>query len=234
MAMHELSDRAALRPTPGIGRRRLTRLSLGHLIMIVAGLLAFLVNLSFLRSVDDRTLVAVAARDMPAGSRVSAADFHLVPVGAEGALLERLVTEDRLEDLEGFLGQDIEAGGLVELADVVASAAPDGLRAMSIPIDSEHAVGGALRAGDVVDVIAVEDGTAGYVLIGARVLAVAGQASGPLGTSRGFYVTLALGSEEALLLAEALAEGSVEVVRSTGAEPPTQPPAGGEEAEGGS
>src|SRR3989304_649977 len=122
MAMHELTDRAALRPTPGTGRRRLTRLSLGHLIMIVAGLLAFLVNLSFLRSVDERTLVAVAARDMPAGSRVSPADFDLVPVGAEGTVLERLVTEDRLQDLEGILAQDVEAGGLVGLADVVASA----------------------------------------------------------------------------------------------------------------
>ena len=91
---------------------------------------------------------------------------------------------------------------------------------MSLPIPAEHAVGGRLVAGDRVDVIAVRDGRATYLVTAAPVLAVPdGDARAGLGALRAFAVTLAVDDAEALRLAAALRTDDLEVIRSTGAPP---------------
>lgn len=88
---------------------------------------------------------------------------------------------------------------------------------MSVPIDPDHAVAGALRQGDRVDVIEVRDGTAAYLITDAQVLDVpTAEQRGGLGSLNRFSITLAVDDETALRLATALRSGSLDVVRSTG------------------
>ena len=204
---------------PGMPRRRrLARVSLGHLLMVVAGLLAILTNLALLRSADDRVLVAVAARDLPTGSFVTELDLRLAPVAAEPDVLGQLIGQDRVAGVDGIAVRDLRAGDLVKLADLAAPAGPDRRRAMSIPIDRQHAVGGNISVGDRIDVVGTRDGAAAFVVSGLEVIDVAGTGVGPL-SNRDFYITVALFEDEVLRVAEALEDGSIQVILSTGAHP---------------
>jgi Flp pilus assembly protein CpaB len=91
---------------------------------------------------------------------------------------------------------------------------------MSIPVESAHAVGGSLAAGDRVDVIQVdEDGQARYVVSSAQVLAANRPDSGVIGAASGASsITVAVDARQALKLAAAIRSQRFEIVRSTGAE----------------
>jgi hypothetical protein len=71
-------------------------------------------------------------------------------------------------------------------------------------------------------VIRVVDGQAKFVVVGAEVLSVASTERGALASLADFHVVLAVDSDTALALAEALDSGSIEIVRSTGAAPPSR------------
>ena len=71
--------------------------------------------------------------------------------------------------------------------------------------------------GDRVDVIGVSDGTASFLVTDAQVLQVSEPAIGGIGGSGSSFVVLAVDMATSLRLAEAIASGSLEVIRSTGA-----------------
>jgi len=190
------------------------RLSTGHWIMLLAGMVAVVLNFAFLRSQQHTVDVAVAAVDLSAGSLLDTSDVTFTPVHADESVARTLLTRDDFES--GMtLARAISAGSLLSESDLTSRT--DGRRTMSIPIDRDHAVGGLLGVGDRVDVVAAEAGSAQYVLVGAEVVAVS-EASGSLGSD--YSVTLALDAEEVLRIAAAMSAGSVELVRSTGASPP--------------
>lgn len=200
-----------------------SRLSSGHVIMIVAGLLAVLVNFALLRARDDTVLVAIAARDIPTGTAVDPSYFEATEVKVAPEILERLLRVDGLATSQGAIAaRTIPAGQLVIRSDLQSPAAPLELRAMSIPIDREHAVGGALAVNDRVDIIRVEDGVAEYVVVGAPVLAVPGDRTGAFQAVTGYHVVVAVDAITALELSSAIHQGSIEIVRSTGAAEPSQ------------
>lgn len=202
--------------------RILTRLSFGHIVMIVAGLLAFLLTFSLLRAREQTFQVAVAARDIPAGTPVDAGSFRLAEVRLGDDLLATLLQPEDLDGVTGWVASaTIRAGDLVSRNDLRPFAAPGGLGAMSIPIEREHAVGGALAPGDRVDVIEVRDGDARYLVQGAEVLAVGSRDSGGFveGSIGAFSVTIAVDSQVALDIARAIREAGVEIVRTTGVTP---------------
>lgn len=215
-------DRVMPRPP----RRPLTsRVPPSLALAVVAGLLA---GLFFLRGTgsSDGVAVAVAGRDIPAGEEVTVGDLRFTEVAASSRFVAQLVPRRQLGSLEG----SIAIRGIVEgsplLRDDLVSPAAGGLqRAMSLPIEREHAVGGALRPGDRVDVIDGVD--ASYVITNAEVLAVPKAVSDALSGARSYAITIAVDAQGALRLAAAIAGGKVEVVRSTGAEPlpaPTDEP----------
>jgi len=191
--------------------------------MVVAGILAFLTNLALVRSGDATVAVAVAATDLVPGTSFDpAAHVRLVPLAADSELAGALVSGAHLPDLAGsVVARPVGAGEPLVRDALVAPSAPLSARAMSIPVSRETAAGGAIVAGDRVDVIVADDGAARYVLANAEVLAVPDPAGGR------FHLVVAVDAEEALAVAAALDEGTVHVVRSTGAaEPPDT--AGGE------
>lgn len=197
-------------------RRRRPRFSIGHLAVALAAILAFIANLAFLRSIDDTVSVVAAARSLAAGETVTAADLTTVGVRADTSVLTTLLTS--LDGLEGrTVRHALAAGALVGSGDLLTGAAPDGLRSMAIPITPTHAAGGSIRPGDRVDLVDVVDGVASYVVRDAPVLEVASGAAGALSVVTAEFLVIGLAEAEVLEVAEAIADGKVDVVVTTGA-----------------
>ena len=219
------STEAVARPTPAserggvLSRNPLSRLSFGHIVMISAGLLAFLLNVMIIRSKGETVEVLVAANPISAGTRLADRDITYELVDAEGPFVDRVLSR---ETLTHFIGQvvvrDVDSGAPLLADDLRPVAAPDNGRAMSIPITADHAVGAALYVGDRVDVISVEDGAGRFIATGIEVLGVASGESRL--TSDRFGITVAVTEGEALAIAEALDEGRVHLLRSTGSTGP--------------
>lgn len=198
-------------------RRVMRRWSIGHLAVAVAAILAFVANLAFLRSQDDATPVVVAARAIEAGEVIEREDLSTTMLRADAGLLATLLTS--AEGMEGRVAsRPLGEGELVGAGDLLDGAGPDGLASMSIPIDPSHAAGGVIRVGDRVDVVDVDgEGAAGYVVRNVPVLAVSSSGSGALAATGRDHLVLGLDEEQVLAVAEAIADGEVEVVVTTGA-----------------
>lgn len=224
------------RPAPAVRRRRRRlRLSAGHIVMIAAGLAAFLLNLLILRGGDETVPAAAAARPLPAGARLTEGDWEEVRVAAGGALSRRLLAPEAAAELAGAaLVRDVEAGAPL-FPDDFRPSVPGAGRAMSIPVPSGRAVAADLRSGDRVDVISAGRGWGRFAATGVEVLSVAEDGDG-LGGG-GLNVIVAVDGSDALAVATALADGEVFLVRSTGAPPVKEvsyrtPPGPGEDGTG--
>jgi Flp pilus assembly protein CpaB len=210
------------------------RFSAGHVVLVVAATLAVVLNAAALRAADDRVRVAVAAAPIPAGATLREAAVRFADVRVDAGLLATLVAPDVLRERAAWVVTTrVSAGAPLRADDLRAPSAAAGQRAMSLPVPPEHAAGGALATGDRVDVIAVRDGAASYVVTGVEVLDVTGDGGGgALDNLRAFSVTIAVDDVAALRLAAALRTDALEVVRSTGAPPVAAGAASGPEAAG--
>jgi Flp pilus assembly protein CpaB len=228
--------------TPTPSRRRMgTRFSLPHLVTLLAGLLAMLLVFAVLRGGEATSRVAVAAREVRAGAPLARSALRFTDLRAPGAIREQLVEPDSLAGLEGWIAtRTIAPGDLVTRGDFRPPAAVAQQRAMSVPVDPAHAVGGALDAGDRVDVIRVLDnGQAVFVVAGAQVLGVNRPDPSAIGPDGAYSLTLAVSSQDALRLAAAIRSEKFEVIRSTGTgrvpvgPDQAQPGAGGDQGQPG-
>lgn len=211
-------------------RSLLGRLSTGHLVMIVAGLLGMLLTVAVLRRADERQAVAVAARDLAPGTVVTDAAVRYEDVKMDDSLLGTVLAPDDVKRLErSVVAYPIAEGELISRRALRPAAAPAGKRAMSIPIDPARAVNGELASGDRVDVILAGDHEVSIIVADAEVLSVSrpdrGGAFG--GINDKFTITLAVDAHESELVAAGLAGGDIVITRTTGARPaepaPPQP-----------
>lgn len=203
---------------PPASRATRWRPSLSHILIGLAAMLAFVLNLLALQDKSSTTLVVVADGPISAGAVFTQQDFTLVPVPTEFAGLDSLLTETEALAAEGWIvDRPIGAGAIVEASAVVEPGAPSGLRSMSISIDPEHAAGGAIRSGDRVDIISVSDGQASFVVSDVGVIGVADTDGDAFGVAGNYFVLVGVDADQALALAEAMASGSVEMLKSTGA-----------------
>jgi hypothetical protein len=90
---------------------------------------------------------------------------------------------------------------------------------MSIPVPMEHAAGATLEVGDRVDVISMVGDSPAFVATDLEVVDVGESTQSGLAVAGPYHLVVAVGTDEALALARAIAEGSVEILRSTGAAP---------------
>lgn len=213
-----LDPQAAPPPRRGL----LSSFSMAHGLMVLSGLLAFLLIASVLDDRSERLVVATARGDIAAGTTITADLVEPARLPAGTPLADRLATLDEVRRGRWTVSQPIAAGDPIRRSDLLASGERSTLRSMSIPVARENAVGGALRVGDRVDVIDVVEGQSAFVVSGAQVTKLpATSVSGGLtrGVERDFFVVVQVSAEEALALAEALADGKVDIVRSTGANP---------------
>lgn len=222
MSVGDLPETAArlrtLEPQPPPRRRLSSRIGLLHVIAIVSGLLAFLLILSWMRSHQDLVEVAVARDTIRAGNVVDAGMFEFVEIPAPGGFGGALVSPDETGRLVGSVAtRQIGAGEPLLDSDVRPVDTPEGLRAMSVPLDIDRAVGGDVAVGDRVDVIGFDDVGPHYIATDVAVLDVPGERTSAFAASSSFAVTLAVDEAEALSIAAAVEAGDVHVIRSTGA-----------------
>ena len=199
-------------------RGMMSRLSTGHVIMILAGLLAALLNFTLLQQRDQVFQVVVASRALLPGQTVALDDFTYAEIRASQELLDRLVLADSVGALAGQVAlRSIAAGNPISVEDFSPVAAPLEQRAMSVPVDSDKAVNGSLTVNDIVDIILVDDGRASYVALGVEVLAVPAPPEG-FANAAGYAVTISVDDETALRVASAIDIGELHLVRSTGSQ----------------
>lgn len=191
--------------------------SASHLLIAAVVVTAFVLNFLVLQQRDAVTYVAVADVPISAGSSLSVESVRMVPVSAEFEGLPSLIEESTLPAFAGWIvDRAMSEGELIEASSLAEPSAASGLRTMSLPVPVEHAAGGSIISGDRVDVIAVVDGAASYVVADVEVVAVSETVSG-LGGAGEHHLVLAVSSDQALALAAALEAGPIDVVRSTGA-----------------
>lgn len=221
------SPSAAGKRRPLRGRGRLgSRWTVGHVAPVVLAVLAALFVLAALRDRGAMVLVPVASAPIPAGAAVNGSDTRLVRVHrSDAAVVSGLLPGGDLG--AGWVAESrIDAGEPIARGAVTHGAAGTaGLGSMSIPVPIDRADGGAIVAGDRVDVIVASGSGASYVAEGLTVIGVSPTTtSGVLaGTTGDFYITVAVDRPTALRLAAALgtsgstgATGGLDVVRSTG------------------
>jgi Flp pilus assembly protein CpaB len=195
--------------------------------MVLAGLLTFVLVVSATKGSDARLAVAVARDDIPAGAAVGVGLLRKVDLPADGELARSTVPWSGIGAGDRVAARPIAAGEFLRPSDLAPPTANGGsqLRAMSIPVKPERAVGGTLRVGDRVDVVDVVDGVARWVVTGAQVIEVPSAPSSRGGIVRDvaatYHVVIEVNAIQALALAQALTHDTVSVVRSTGAPPPT-------------
>jgi Flp pilus assembly protein CpaB len=207
---------AALVPAP----RRRGRVSRGHLVMALAGIVGVVLSFAVLRQRDADTAVLVAAHEIRAGETITASDFRTIRVTLTPEVLATVAQADDRRRLPGRIaGSTIAEGELVITRTLRSRAAPHGLRAMSIPIDPARAVGGRLAAGDRVDVLFAGQRAVSIIVADAPVLAVDARGRGGIGESASpFTVTVGVTARQSQLVAAAVADGEISLARTTGAE----------------
>jgi Flp pilus assembly protein CpaB len=199
------------------GRRSRRRLSTAHVLVGLAVVLAFVLNILALQDRDARTLVAVADRPIPAGAVLTADMVRLVPIDYGFEALDSFVVQSELEAAFGQVTQRaIGEGQVIPAEALVDPGSQPGKRSMSIPVEVSRAAGGLIGAGDLVDVIRVVDGVARFVVTGIEVVAVPASSQGAFSPVE-HHLVVAVDSDQALALAEAMAAGRIDVVLSTGA-----------------
>ena len=203
-----------------VSRRRTPRrrLSSGHLVMIAAGLVGVVLTVALLRQADQRDDFAVAAHALTPGTVLSEG-----AISWTAARIDNHVPAIRRDDVSDLMGmivtEQIDEGELLSPNDFRPVAAPDGLRAMTFPIDRTRAVNGDLQPGDRVDVIYAGDREVEIIIAAAEVLAVNDDGGGALDAGlEQFSITLAVDAEQSQLLTAAVTDGDVMLARSTGAE----------------
>jgi pilus assembly protein CpaB len=201
--------------------RRRGRVSRGHVVMALAGIVGVVLSFAVLRQHEREAAVLVAAHEIRAGETVTGEDFRAVRVTLTPELLSTVARAHERHRLAGRIAATtIAEGELVTARTLRRRAAPHGLRAMSIPIDPARAVGGRLAAGDRVDVLYAGRESVSIIVADAAVLAVDARGRGGIGESASpFTVTIAVDARQSQLVAAAIADGEISLARTTGATP---------------
>ena len=181
------------------------RVTLAHVAPVLLGMTAVVLVLAGLRDSASTVSIAVADHAIAIGQSVTSADVRWVVVHrGDGQVVGGLIEPARLGG-DWVADVPIPQGAPIAAAELSLAADASGLGAMSIEISPARADGGALHAGDRVDVISVASGQAVYVATGLLVLAVGSGTSGVLGGTQdgSYFVTVAIDSATALRVAGA-------------------------------
>jgi pilus assembly protein CpaB len=167
-----------------------------------------------------QTTYVVARGDIPVGTRLTGDLLTRLPMTLPDVVAERATFSDERTLIGAVTVGPIRRGELVQAGDVVKKRSAPGELEISFAIDTSRAVGGTLRPGERVDVLATFGGGGDTYTVAvvrqARVLD-SSRDTGALAGGDSEVLTLAVASsEEALALTHAVNAGEVTLVRSTG------------------
>lgn len=211
--------------TATIGGLRLRRPTLDARVVtgIVLVAVSVIGGLRLARGPEPGTRVFAAAADLDAGHVITRDDLVETDVRASRAMIAGLERADRGAPVGQVLRTPVRSGAAIP-AGALGARVPPG-RDVTIPVTPEHALGGAIRSGDRVDVYATFDkGTdVARTLTVARSAAVRGvtRSDGLFGQQEGGVtaITLAVDPDAAIAVAFAARNGELDVVRAHGAAP---------------
>lgn len=202
------------------GRRKIgSRLSGGHLIMIVAGLLAFVLVVTVLQDNKKQILVATASRDIQPGETLTDGDVVGVKISANSGLASELYSVNEvLAETNKVTNRPIAEGEPITI-ESLTDARSDGKRTMSIPLDASKANGGDLQRGDTIDVLSLDEADLPYVVASdLRIVDITKASSGGFASGSGtITITVAVDEDQSLVLVGAIETGKIHAVRSSGA-----------------
>lgn len=142
--------------TPSRALRRPRRIDMRAVLGVFVMLVAFAGSLAFWTLSSDARAVVVATRDLPATSVLSASDLAVSQVRVDDAIYQTAIPASELSSLVGKpLAEPVHAQQMLVRAQV-APRPPLGADrlALTIAVSPETAVGGRLRPGDWVQVLA--------------------------------------------------------------------------------
>ena len=184
-----------------------------HLLMLIAATLAFALVLVVLRDRAALVTVAVAGADLEPGAAFDRGSVDLVELPAAVSQLSALFDPGSFEsESKWHVVSPVPGGAMLRSSDV-APGSSDRRRLMSLAVDTDRAVGGVIEPGDLIDVVAVRDGEAGFVVTGVPVTFVDG---GPSVGRSSVTLTVSVDPGQELRIAEALATGDLHIVRASG------------------
>lgn len=203
---------------PSVRRRLVRPLPLVGVLLIVVALAGYW---SVYSATTDRTPVLVATRDLQAGTVVRPSDLRTAELAGDAETMAALVPERELATVLGReLASPVARGAPLARASLAAGDA--GPAAFTLVLPVLHALGGSLRRGDRVTVLATFDGGAAgaqarAIARGLRVLAVGEAPEGLDRASASISVTVAL-SDPSLAAGLALAnsQGKIDLLREGG------------------
>lgn len=142
-------------PVRRVGRRRPlpgSRSIVGGLLIGLAAVISFEGYTSLHRV--PHQLYVVAIRSLVPGHRIGPGDVGLVPLNLPDPGVRRGVFGSTAALVGASVVTPIAAGSLVESSQVVGRGGPLGSREISLTLDRSRAVGGTLKPGEYVDVLA--------------------------------------------------------------------------------
>lgn len=167
------------------------------------------------------TLFVVARDDVPIGTRLTSAHLTRLAMDLPDAVAAGVFRTPEALSGATTVGP-IRRGELVQAGDVVRKRSGAGEVEVSFEIDSARAVGGTLRPGERIDVLATfGGGIDSYTIVvvrQARVLDVRTDRTALAGQPTAVVRVAVAAADEALALTHAVNAGDVTVVRATGAD----------------
>ena len=188
--------------------------------------IAFLAGQRVLEGARQTDPVWVASKDLAEGIKLQSGDVELVEVRLPADLLDRYAHAS--EDLNGAtLTRAVRAGELIPTGWLAPSNKQSAL-SLTIPVPPEHAVGGALRPGDRVNVFATFDSAdvrARTTLVARDVEVLDVVTAGGVVTGGESFtgVTVAVSPAQAGTVALAIRAAEIDIARIDGATTPAPP-----------
>jgi Flp pilus assembly protein CpaB len=215
-------------PVPAASRRTVgrsrtlpsSRAAIGALLVVLSGL--GLVTAARQATAQPTTRFAVATRDVPAGQVLQAGDIQMLTMKLAPNVAQRSFTNPDIV-VDAVATHSLSAGELIQYS-AVQKGGPS-LRAMSFPIDAARALNGRLDPDDRLDIIANQDISGKdqtlTVLRNIRLLSISGASLDP-GSSSQLVLTVAIANpDDQAILAQAVNNGDMFVVRANDVRSPT-------------
>lgn len=189
--------------------------------------LAFLGGQRVLQEGRQTVRAWTAAHDLAAGTTLQAADLISIEVKLPSDLAGRYVLSESA--LEGaVVTRAARAGELISSEWLATGAQKATGSSISVPVNPEHAVGGELRPGDRIDVLATFDAQdvrarTTAVVRAAEVLDVVESGGLVVSEEAAVGVTVAVSPKQATALAFAIRTADIDIVRVDGAKGSSAP-----------
>ena len=211
----DLSSPTATRLQPA---RRLDLRALLGVLLILGSIVA---GARVVGAADDTTRVWAVNRPLPAGTTLLREDLSAVRVRLFGGDAVRYLDAGRSQPAGRVLARDIGGGELLPLAALLPEEGAPPRRLVTVPVSRAHALGGQLRRGDVVDIVATVrttgQGAVTRAVLKAAVIEDIVDDAGGFGSGADFAVVVAVHPDQALTLTAALQTAELDLLKVVGA-----------------